>query len=116
MSKFNKNILGINVYNINTPALCYRRDKVKVQKSSEVEKLVFSKESFFSNLNKYSDKYNTNTFYIQFYRDLNVDTLDFYKLNKLFMTRGFCFDWDEETLYLFTLRRLNIGESVLNCV
>lgn len=113
MSKFSKRILGINVYNVDTPALCYRRDKIKVQKRSDVEKTCFSKESFFSNLNKFFDKYKTNTFYIQISRDIKFDTLNLYKLNKLFMVKGFCFDWDEETLYLFTLRRLNIGERVL---
>lgn len=112
MSKFSKYIEGIRVYTEHVASLCYVRDGkdsfVPLDLCSEV--VCSTRECFFSNLNKFFNKYNAEYFYIQFYKDRAVSQLKLDKTRELFMKYGFSIDKGERFL---TVKKLSIGENVL---
>lgn len=118
MSKFDNSVVWFNVYSVHhADNVCYSRD-LKEENNNDITAICISKESFFSNLDKFfNDHEKEDHFLIQFYCDERFRYLDINRINKVFIKNKFIIECEDNTdNYLFILRRLNIGESVLNCV
>ena len=102
-------IVAIRVYTDHVASLYYVRDgKDPLNLCSEI--VCSTREYFFSNLNKFFNKYNAEYFNMQFYIDKPISKLKLDKTKELFMKNGFSIDKGERFL---TVKKLSIGENVL---